>query len=88
MKTIGVGVVALIIGVIGGFMLSGQQKAMSQDAVNEMMEDPTVQNMVIDNLMNNEEAKSMIETKLMRVEDNTVKEDPGMMEEEDSMMEK
>lgn len=89
MKTIGVGLVALVLGFLGGSMISGNNTpASNQEMVQELMQDSEARDMMVESMMNDESTRSIIEDKMMKADEEMMEEEELMMEEEESMMEK
>lgn len=87
-KILIVGIAGLILGALGGFMLSGtQSQTMTEEKMRMMMNDPQTREMIVDELMTNDEIKQMMNEKLMMEKENeTMRKDENtddtMMQEE------
>ena len=87
MKTIGVGLAALILGFLGGSMISGNNTpASNQEMVQELMQDSEGPDMMLESMMNDESTRSMIEDKIIKADEEMMEEES--INEEESMMEK
>jgi len=76
MKTIGIGIAALILGFLGGTMFSGnKQPTMNQEAFDTIIQTPESRDMMIESMMNDDASRTMIEEKVMK------KDEESMMEE-------
>ena len=87
-KTIGIGIAALILGFLGGTMLSGnRQPAMNQDTFDTIIQTPESRDMMIESMMNDDASRAMIEEKVIKQDEESMMDNEKDADTEGSMME-